>query len=133
MDIIHSGRANITSLEQTIVDSIADFEKVAGLEETLCCIMLIPALDEEKLLRILEGRNSGYPWQKCGHILEEMNDGLGLSSDFFKVCHDHISGSKRALIKETAAPLIWNKKWNLYVSESLRGLTDQRVDFSDTV
>lgn len=133
MDAVHSGGVRVTSLEQTVIDSIADFEKITGLEETLRCILLIPSLDEEKLLRILGELSNGYLWQKCGYILEELNDTLHLSPDFFKTCHDHIAGSKRTLMKETAGSVIWNRKWDLYVPESLRALIDKGVDFSDAV
>lgn len=129
MDIVCGGGIRMTSLEQTVVDSIADFRKVTGLEEVLRCIMLVPALDEEKLLRILETRDSAFLWQKCGYILEELNADLGLSPAFFERCHAHIPSSRHALTKELAAPLVPSQKWNLYVPESLHSLTDKGVDF----
>lgn len=133
MDTIHSGGVRVTSLEQTVVDSIADFEKVTGLEETMRCITLIPSLDEEKLLCILGKLDNGYLWQKCGYVLDELNDALHLSPDFFRACHDHIAGSKRALLKETVGHVIWNRKWDLYVPESMGALIDKGVDFCDTI
>ncbi len=133
MDTVDSDGVRVTSLEQTVIDSIADLEKITGLEETLRCIMLIPSLDEGKLVRILGKLGNGYLWQKCGYVLEELNDTLHLSSDFFKACHDHIAGSKRALLKEAVGPAIWNRKWDLYVPESIRTLTDKGGDFRDTV
>ena len=33
----------VVSVEQAVIDSIRDFEKIAGLEETLRCIQLIPS------------------------------------------------------------------------------------------
>lgn len=129
MDIVCSSGIRTTSLEQTVVDSIADFKKVTGLEEVLRCIMLIPSLDEEKLLRILEERDKCFLWQKCGYILKELNSGLGLSSGFFDCCHNHIASSSRALTKDTAIPLVRNREWGLYVPESLQGLIDKGVDF----
>lgn len=133
IDIVSRGCIRVTSLEQTVVDSIADFEKAAGLEETLRCIMLIPSLDEKKLLHILKRLGNGYLWQKCGYILEKLNDDIGLSASFFDCCHSHIAASKRALMKEAAVPLVWNKKWNLYVPESLRSFMDKGVNFSDAI
>ena len=41
----------VTSLERTVIDSIADFEKIGGLEELLRCLLLIPSLDCNKLTR----------------------------------------------------------------------------------
>lgn len=133
MDIVNSGGVRATSLEQTVVDSIADFEKIAGLEETLRCIMLIPALDEDRMIRILEGRANGYLWQKCGYILEQLNSGLGLSPDFFDCCHDHIAGSKRALMKDTSFSLVWNKKWDLYTPPSLREFIGKGVNPDEAI
>ena len=69
----------------------------------------------------------------CGYVLEELNGMLHLSPEFFKACHDHIAGSKRTLLKETVGPVIWNRKWDLYVPESIRTLTDKGGDFRDTV
>lgn len=40
--------ARVVSVEQAVIDSIRDFEKIAGLEETLRCIRLIPSLDPER-------------------------------------------------------------------------------------
>ena len=133
MDVVSTAGTHTTSLEQAVVDGIADFEKIAGFEEILRCLLLIPALDEEKLIHILDKRNNGFLWQKCGYILEELNDGLGISPGFFSCCHDHMAGGRRALIKETASPLVWNRKWNLYVPDSLRGLIDKGVNLNHAV
>ena len=133
MEPVSNGGVRVTGLEQTVIDSIADLDKIAGLEETLRCILLIPSLDEEQLVRILQGRVNGYLWQKCGYILEELNDGLGLSQDFFSHCHDQIAGSKRALMKNSPFPLVWNKKWDLYVPQSLQGLIDKGVGQNDAI
>lgn len=131
MDVIHVNGVSVTGLEQTVVDSIADFEKITGLEEVLRCIALLPFLNEEKLIQILEQRRNGFLWQKCGYILEEMNDGLGLSTEFFQICQEHIAGSKRALMKSSAVPLVWHRKWDLYVPQSLREFTDKGAGLND--
>ena len=133
MDTTDIGGVRVTSLEQTVADSIADFEKVAGLEETLRCLALIPSLNEKKLLQILTERGNGFLWQKCGYILEELNVGLGLSTAFFETCHSHKAGSKRPLTKENAQPLVWNKTWDLYVPKSLNSLINKGVNHDDTV
>lgn len=44
MDVIHQGNIRVTTVEQTVVDSIRDFEKVAGLEEVMRCMMLVLVL-----------------------------------------------------------------------------------------
>ena len=53
-----------TSLEQTVIDIIEDFEKLTGFEEVLRCLKMIPSLNEEMLLRILKSRNNGFRGQK---------------------------------------------------------------------
>lgn len=133
MDTTAVGGVRVTSPEQTVVDSVADFEKVAGLEETLRCLALIPSLNEKKLLRILAERGNGFLWQKCGYILEELNGGPGLSPEFYETCHSHMAGSKRPLIKGSAQPLVWNQTWNLYVPKSLNRLINKGVDPDDAV
>ena len=63
-----SDGVRVTGLERTVIDSINDFEKVGGLEETLRCMMLIPALDPDKLLFALATYNSGFLYQKSGYL-----------------------------------------------------------------
>lgn len=126
MNVENHGSVRVTCPEQTVVDCISDFEKIAGLEETLRCILLIPSLNEETLIHILTERGNGFLWQKCGYILEELN--IGLSDSFFLTCRKHMAGSKRPLIKDTTLPLVWNKTWDLYVPESLHIFTDKGVD-----
>ena len=127
MDTVQTGGVRVTNIEQTVVDSIADFEKIAGLEETLRCLLVIPTLDEARLIRILDERHNGYLWQKCGYILEELNDSFALSPDFFESCQKHIAGGRRALMKNAPQQQVWSKKWNLYVPRSLRELIDKGV------
>ena len=119
----------VTSLEQTVVDGISDFEKVAGLEETLRCLLLIPSLNEENLLQILQERDNGFLWQKCGYLLEELNGTFGLSSTFYAVCRSRMANSKRPLLKDAAQPLVWNKRWRLYTPRSLNELIDKGVNY----
>jgi predicted transcriptional regulator of viral defense system len=44
----------VTDMERTVLDSINNFEKIAGLEELLRCLELIPFANEDKLLAYLE-------------------------------------------------------------------------------
>lgn len=128
MDTAVINGVHVTSLEQTVVDSIADFEKIAGLEETLRCIQLIPSLNEAKLIQILDERGNGFLWQKCGFILEGLNAGLGLSPRFFDACLTHRTGSKRALVKDHTTSLHWDKTWGLYAPSSLHELIGKGVN-----
>jgi len=40
----------ITDMERTVLDGINDFQKIAGLEELLRCLDLVPHVNEKKLL-----------------------------------------------------------------------------------
>lgn len=72
----------MTSLERTVIDSIADFEKIGGLEELLRCLLLIPSLDYSKLLDALELYGRAQLYQKAGFILEAWKEELSLPEPF---------------------------------------------------
>ena len=126
-DTVRIGKITVSTTEQAVVDSIADYEKIAGIEETLRCIEMIPSLDEEKLLSVLSKKNVGFVWQKCGFILEHYADTLNMSDSFFKECEKHIVSGKKKLIRGSQNN-IYSKKWNLYVPESLSEITGKGVD-----
>jgi len=75
--------SRVTSLEWTVIDSIADFEKIGGLEELLRCLLLIPSLDCNKLLDALELYGRAQLYQKAGYILESWKEELSLPEPFF--------------------------------------------------
>ena len=131
MDSDHQFR--LTGPEQALIDSIADFEKIAGLEETLRCLVLIPELDEDTMIEILTRRKNGFLWQKCGYILSRFNSELRLSREFFDACKAHIPGGKRALQKESPAPPVWDSEWQLFVPKNLRSLVEKGVNQPDGV
>ncbi|MCD8374082.1 MAG: type IV toxin-antitoxin system AbiEi family antitoxin domain-containing protein [Oscillospiraceae bacterium] len=122
------GKMRVTSLEQTVIDSISNFEKVGGLEETLRCISLIPSLNETKLVQALEQYGNGFLYQKTGYILQQLNETIRISDSFFDICRSHSASCKRYLLKEHDG-LIYNREWRLYVPVSLerivrKGMTD---------
>lgn len=121
--------ACVTSIEQTVIDSIEDLEKIAGLEETLRCIRLIPTLDEQKLVTILTERNNGFLWQKCGYLLSVINEDLSLSTSFFDTCRSHKTRSKRPLIQNTPYTQLWNREWGLYVPVAFPAILEKRVNY----
>lgn len=117
----------VTSIEQTVVDSINDIEKIAGLEEVIRCILLIPALNHKKLLKILAEYDNGFLYQKCGYLLEGVNASLKLSESFFNECLKHIPKSKRYILKEHT-DFVWHKKWYLYAPNTVYDITSKGVD-----
>ena len=130
--VIQTGGVRVTSMERTVIDSTNDFEKIGGLEELLRCILLIPTLDWKKLLEVLACYRSGYLYQKCGFLLEQLNSTLGIPKQFFDECHKHISASKKYLMKD-GIQKDWQEKWNLYAPNSISRLIDKGVPAHDTL
>jgi predicted transcriptional regulator of viral defense system len=132
IDVIQQGKVRTTSIEQTIVDSIRDFEKIAGLEEVIRCLMLVPGLKEDKVLECLKRNENGFLYQKCGYIFEELNDEFGFSNAFFEECMKKSSGAKRYLMKE-AQNTVLSERWKLYTPPSLKRITDKGVSDYDAI
>lgn len=122
----------VTSLERTVIDSIANFEKIGGLEELLRCLLLIPFLAAEQLLEVLKLYGVGKLYQKTGYILESFQDDLALPDSFFKECEKHISGSKIYLTAESGG-FVFQRKWKLFAPEHLKTLVDKGVNDYDAV
>ena len=131
-DMVTNGKLRVTGIEQTIVDSIKDFTKIAGLEEVIRCIMLVPSVKEEKILEALSVYDNKFLYQKCGYILEQLQDELGLSNDFFVYLSRYTAEGKRYLIKENGQN-VWNLKWKIYVPADFMHLVDKGVSDYDAI
>ncbi len=114
----------ITSIERTVIDSIADFEKIGGLEELLQCISMIPSLSSDKLLGSLEMYGHGKLYQKTGYLLENFREELDIPESFFEECEKHISDSK-AYFSDDRKGFVFYKRWRLYAPENIRAIIDQ--------
>lgn len=118
----------VTDLERTVLDSIKDFEKIAGFEELIQCISLVKYLSEEKMLSYLEQYGSKFLYQKTGFILGTYTD-LELSSSFFNACKEKSGGSVRYLCDKNIYPIVsFNKEWNLCIPENVGNILMQGVD-----
>ncbi len=126
IEVIQQGNMRITSIEQTVVDSIRDFEKIGGLEEVMRCMLLIPGLNEQKVLTCLARNANGFLYQKCGYIFEELKDEFHFSSKFFEECEAHSSDARRYLMSESQNN-VFSERWKLYVPASLKRLMDKGV------
>jgi predicted transcriptional regulator of viral defense system len=126
IDVVEHGNMRVTSIEQTVVDSIRDFEKIAGLEEVLRCLMLVPSLNEQKIRMCLKRNQNGFLYQKCGYLFEELMRDLKFSEDFFKECEANASKAKRYLTKKSQNT-VFNERWKLYVPSSLIGMVNKGV------
>ncbi|MDO5573448.1 MAG: transcriptional regulator [bacterium] len=127
-----TGKVTVTSLEQTVVDSIRDFDKIAGLEEIIRCLMLVPSLRELELLKCLKDNDNGFLYQKCGYIFQELKEELKLSDEFYKECKRFCPDSKRYLMKEEQDN-VWNENWGIYTPSSIRKLIDKGVTDYDAI
>ena len=129
-DVISYGNIRVTSKEQTVVDSIRDYEKIAGFEEVIRCLLLIPGLNENKMLDCLDKNNNGFLYQKCGYIFEELNNEFNFSSTFFDECEKRASGAKRYLLKDSTEN-VYQERWKLYTPSSINSLINKGVsDFN---
>ncbi len=127
-----STNVRVTSLERTVIDSIADFEKIGGLEELLRCLFLIPSLDYNKLLDVLELYGRGQLYQKVGYILEELKNELSLPERFFVECEKRSSASKTYLF-EKQSDFTFHQRWKLFAPKNLRAIIDKGVTDYDKI
>ena len=132
IDVMLQGDVRVTSVEQTAADSIRDFEKIAGLEEVLRCLLLVPGLNEVKLLEALARNENGFLYQKCGYIFEELRGEFNLSESFFDECERHASKAKRYLVKGSQKHIL-NQRWKLYTPASLKEFIDKGFGDYDAI
>lgn len=116
----------VTSLERTVIDSIADFEKIGGLEELLRCLLLIPSPDWNKLLDTLKLYGRGQLYQKTGYILEAFKEELSLPELFFAECEKMSSASKTYLF-EKQNDFVLHNRWKLFAPKDLKTIIDKGV------
>ena len=83
-------------------------------------------------LEVLKNTNNGFVYQKCGYILEGLNDSLHLPDNFFDECEKHISNAKRYLTKEHTG-YVRHKKWKLFAPENIKNIIDKGVSEYDTI
>lgn len=132
IDVVTQENLSMTSIEQTVVDSIRDYEKIAGLEEVIRCMMLIPGLNEEKVLECIARNKNGFLYQKCGYIFSELKDEFHFSESFFDECERYSSEAKRYLLKNSKEN-VYQKRWKLYTPNSLKSLINKGVADYDAI
>ena len=123
--ITRPDNVRVTDMERTVIDGIQDFEKVAGLEELLRCIELVPSVREDKLLMYLASYNKKVLYQKAGYILRHFQRSLNLSDAFFSECASHIGKSTRYLTGSGGG--VYNGEWRLMVPPDLMKITSKGV------
>lgn len=118
----------VTSLERTVIDSIADFEKIGGLEELLRCLLLIPYLSSKNLLAALNLYHCGNLYQKAGYILESFQKELDIPDSFFYECEKHLPDSKTYFSSKKNG-FVFHHRWRLFAPQDLKSLIDKGIYF----
>lgn len=109
----------VTDLERTVIDSINDFEKIAGFEELLNCLSLIHYLDEVKLITYLDAYGVQALYQRTGYLLEYFSKEMKLSQEFIMYCKNQVGKSIGYLSEEAKHGGKYVREWGLVVSEEL--------------
>ncbi|MEG0933535.1 MAG: type IV toxin-antitoxin system AbiEi family antitoxin [Lachnospiraceae bacterium] len=112
----YSSGIRVTDLEKTLVDSIKDMDKIAGMEEIIAFTQSIRKLDEQKLCKYLEDYQKQFLYQKMGYLLETFSSSTGISEEFYKFCQEHIGKSKRYLSNDIYHG-VYNAKWKMIVPD----------------
>ncbi len=117
----YSGGVAVTNLERTIVDSIKDMDKIAGIEEVVQNIENIHRMQEKRLLKYLELYQNQFLYQKMGYLLWQHKDKMGLSDYFFQECKEQIGKSKRYLTRDQAGGR-YVDEWRLIIPDDLTNM-----------
>lgn len=115
----YSGGIAVTDLERTIVDSVKDMDKIAGMEEVVQDIESIHRMQEKRLLKYLELYQNQFLYQKMGYLLWERKEKIGLSDDFFENCKVQMGKSKRYLTRDQVGGR-YDDTWRLVVPDGLQ-------------
>lgn len=120
----------VTSIERTIVDSINDVDKIAGIEELLKCIGLVPYVNEGLLLDYLHHRASKLLYLKTGYVLSHFKRELRLSDGFYETCL--LEGGKVVgyLSQIDKKNLAFISKWHIYAYDDLMSFIGKKDHFN---
>ena len=120
----YSGGVRITDKERTVIDSIKDLDKIAGLEEVIDNIQAVSVLREKHMLAYLEYYDNQFLYQKVGFLLKSQQERIGLSNEFFQICQNRIGRSKRYLTKDYKKGK-YDAIWRLVVPEQMYYLKNE--------
>ena len=119
----------VTDLERTLVDSLNDFDRAAGLEELLRCLGLVPSLDEKKLLYYLKKYDKQFLFQKAGYLLAHFQIAFQISDSFYDVCEKMAGKSVRYFYRGIEdEPSVFNSRWKLFVPKNLMSIVSKGHD-----
>ena len=124
-----SGGIRITNLERTLVDSVKDMDKIAGIEEVLQDIESMKRMQEKRVLKYLDLLSNQFLYQKMGFLLSEHKEQMGLSDEFFDICKSQIGKSKRYLTRDMSSGRYVNE-WKLVIPENICKLKNGGIEGS---
>lgn len=127
---VYSGGITVTNLERTVVDSIKDMDKIAGIEEVVQDIESIHRMQEQRLLKYLELYQNQFLYQKTGFLLFGNKGKLGLSDCFFASCKSHIGKSRRYLTKDMETGR-YDDEWKLIVPVDIFNMKNGVGEYAD--
>lgn len=113
----YSDGVRVTDIEKTLIDSVKDMDRIAGMEEVIIFIQSIRKLNEIKLSKYLEEYQNQFLYQKMGYLLETYCLGTGVTEEFYHLCLEHIGKSKRYLSSDIYHGC-YNAKWKLIVADT---------------
>ena len=122
-----SGGIRITDLERTLVDSVKDMDKIAGIEEVIQDIGSMKRMHEKRVLKYLDLIANQFLYQKMGFLLSEYKEKMGLSNEFFDTCKSQIGKSKRYLTKDISNGR-YVDEWKLVVPENIYNLKNGGIE-----
>jgi predicted transcriptional regulator of viral defense system len=117
--IMQPDGVRVTDLERTVLDSVNDAAKVAGLEELTACLSLVPWLDPDKLLDYLARYGKQALYQKTGFLLGLHAEQLRLPQWFFDACQSHMGKGVSRL--GDSPDRVYDRVWRLVVPAQLSG------------
>lgn len=129
-EIEYSGGVRVTDKERTIIDSIKNLDKIAGLEEVVENINQISGLDEEKLKNYLRLYDNKFLYQKVGFLFETLLTRTEISADFLEFCKDHIGRGNRYLSTDIGNR-VYVSDWNLIVPGNLKEMKNGGMIYAD--
>lgn len=114
-DLVEEDNFRATSREQSLLDCVEDIETIGDVEELALAVASVPKLDEDRLLRALDQKRSGFVWRRAGCLFEQLNAYLGLSEAFFEHCRSRFARKekKRLFARNCPYPQTRQKRWGL--------------------
>jgi predicted transcriptional regulator of viral defense system len=117
-------KVRVSSRERTLIDCLDRVRYAGGWEEAFKSLQGLGGLDFETLVEILSWYDNDLLFRKVGFVLEILRDTSvfyeHLSDEILDRLHRKTGTGPRYLTREK--PFIYNRRWQLYVPENLRGI-----------